>query len=483
MAMNALPRLSIAVALVSSLSACSTVGPDYSLPQHAVFNLKSVSAAFGGSKEKTVISAPLPNKWWRLYEDPTLDAMVEQALTANTDLRIAAANLARTRAALDEARTSQIPAVSASVSPTYGRASAAAKGLSNPLPDGWAHDGGVSVSYLLDFFGKISRGIEAASADADAAQAAYDLTRVSVAAETAKAYSEICSANRQIQSARHSVDLQQQQLSSTERLHQLGRGTAVDISRAKSQLEKIRAALPPLEAQQKSALYRLATLTGKPPVAMDEKIGQCAKIPQLARPIPVGDGAALLKRRPDIRQAERSLAAATARIGVATADLYPSINLGLSVGSTGPMSTLGKANAFRWALGPLISWSLPDTSAARSRIAQAEASNQAALARFDATVLTALRETENALTMYARELDHNAHLKAARDQSRVASEQTQRLYRSGRADFLAALDAQRTLASDESALAASDAQLINDQIALFLALGGGWEQGVPTPDK
>ena len=265
-----------------------------------------------------------------------------------------------------------------------------------------------------------------------------------------------------------------------ERLTALGRGTTLDIARAKAQFEKLRAALPPLQAQQKGALYRLAVLTGDVPNALPATIGQCRQPPQLTQPIPVSDGAGLLRRRPDIRQAERSLAGATARIGVATAELYPGINIGLSAGSTGPMSKLGETHAFRWSLGPLISWTLPNTSTARSRIAQAEAGTQAALAKFDATVLNALRETENALTVYARELDRNAMLKAARNQSANAAQQANRLYRAGRTDFLTALDAERTLASDESALAASTAKLASDQIAVFLALGGGWEQKPKT---
>jgi outer membrane protein TolC len=195
----------------------------------------------------------------------------------------------------------------------------------------------------------------------------------------------------------------------------------------------------------------------------------------VASTIPVGDGAALLKRRPDIRQAERTLAAATARIGVATAELYPNINLGLSAGSLGMIPGIGDANTWHYALGPLISWSLPATSSARVHIEQAEASTAGSLAKFDSVVLNALRETESALTVYARELDRNAALKASRDQSKLASQQADKLYRFGRVDFLSKLDADRALAGAESSVAVSDAQLADDQVTLFLALGGGWE--------
>lgn len=169
------------------------------------------------------------------------------------------------------------------------------------------------------------------------------------------------------------------------------------------------------------------------------------------------------------------LAAASARIGVATAELYPSIRFGLSAGSLGMIPGIGEANTFHYSLGPLVSWSLPSTSSARVHIAQAEAGTQAALARFDGAVLNALRETESALTVYARELDRNAALRASQEQSALASQQAAKLYRYGRADFLTALDAERALANAQGALAASDAQLASDQVTLFLALGGGWE--------
>lgn len=472
---GAIPLLVSAV-----LTGCTTVGPDYTVPENATINRPGASAPFAGAREKGFREEPLPEHWWKLYDDPVLTSLIEKALVANTDLRVASANLARARAVLEEAEMGTVPTVDISTLPEFGRPSASAKGLPDRYPDRWRQDGGIGISYQVDLFGKIARGIEAAGADTEAAQAAYDLARVTVAADTAKAYADACSSAHRVIIAEHSVKLQRQFLDSTRQLTRAGRGTAMDVSRASAQYETLRAAVPPLQAQQKLALYRLSVLTGELPDALVATIGQCNRAPQLAQPIPVGDGAALLRRRPDIRQAERQLAASSARIGVATADLYPSISLGLSGGIAGPLSQFGDANAFRWSLGPLITWTLPNTGTARSRIKQAEAESQAAFARFDATVLNALRETESALTTYARELDRNALLKAARDQSALAADQAHRLYRHGRIDFLATLDAERTLANDESAYAASSAKLVDDQISLFLALGGGWEQGYPA---
>ena len=465
-----------ATGLLAALAACGTVGPDYRVPDQAVVRDPAAAAPFAGATDAAFSAAPLPPRWWRLYQDPALDALVEKALAANTDLRVAAASLARARAVQEETEAAGRPAIGLSAAPSYGRSSAAARGLAAPLDNAGAYDAGATVSYQVDLFGKIARALEGAQADTDAALAAYDLARVNVAAGTVRAYADACSSAAQISVAQRSLDLQREFLALTDRRIQGGRGSALDASRAQAQVEQQRAVLPPLLAQQRGALQRLAALTGETPAAIPAAASRCAAMPRLDVPVPVGDGAALLRRRPDIRQAERGLAGATARIGVATADLYPSISLGLSAGSSGALGGFGNTNTLRWSIGPLISWSIPVNGAAQARIAEARAANDAALARFDGAVLNALRETETALTVYARELDRNAALKAAREQSALAAEQAGTLYRYGRTDFLTALDAQRTLASAESALTASDAQIAADQVALFMALGGGWEQ-------
>jgi outer membrane protein TolC len=269
--------------------------------------------------------------------------------------------------------------------------------------------------------------------------------------------------------------LQGQFVKLTENRVKLGRGIALDNSRARAQYEQLRAALPPIEAHRRAALYKLAALTGEVPANFPAEVAKCDVPPRVQSTIPVGDGAALLRRRPDIRQAERTLAGYTARIGVATAELYPSIDLGLGFGSIGMIPGVGDSNTWHFNVGPLIRWNLPALSSARVHIAQAEAGTEGALARFDSVVLNALRETETALTVYARELDRNAALKASRDQQALASHQADKLYDFGRADFLTKLDADRALATAENAVAASDAQLAADQVTLFLALGGGWE--------
>jgi NodT family efflux transporter outer membrane factor (OMF) lipoprotein len=301
------------------------------------------------------------------------------------------------------------------------------------------------------------------------------VVRVTVAAETARAYADACSANARIAVAERTIELQGSSADLTQRLLDAGQGNGLDTARARAALESTRASLPPLRAQRDGALFRLATLTGVTPAEVSEAARDCQRPPQLSQPIPVGDGAALLARRPDVRQAERNLAAAAARVNVATADLYPRISLGGSLGATAlDAAGLGDSENGRFSVGPLISWSFPNVFAARARIEQAGAASDAALATFDQTVLVALQETETALANYARELERRAALQAARDQAARAARLSRLRFDAGADSFLTVLDAERTLASADAQLAASDAQVTTYQIALFKALAGGW---------
>jgi NodT family efflux transporter outer membrane factor (OMF) lipoprotein len=472
--MSPLRALAVAGSLLA-LTACAAVGPNYKLPEEAKINAATAQGPFMGAASKAVSQDPVPAGWWKLYDDPVLNGLVEEALKANTDLRVAAANLARARAIAGEADDAGGFKVDASAAAMHSRESGEQFLLAEPLPVENLADVGLKVSYQVDLVGRIRRAAEAAHADAEASQAALDLARVSVAADVARAYVEACANGHELAVAQHTVDLQSRGLDVTRRLVSAGRGTAVDVTRAQAQLDLSRASLPTFQSRRRAALYKLATLTGKPPAEFPKAVEACVHPPTLTQAIPVGDGAALLKRRPDVRQAERTLAGATARIGVATAALYPNVTLGFGAGSTGLLADIGQAPANRWGLSSLITWTLPGEGE-RARIRQAEAGADGALARFDGVVLTALRETETSLDAYAHDLQRQAALKAARDQAALAEDQAQRLYRAGRSPYLAGLDAQRTLAGAEAALAASDSQVAADQVNLFLALGGGWER-------
>lgn len=454
-----------------ALSACAA-GPDYVSPTPRA----PAQAPFVGASDPAFTAEAPPENWWHLFDSPVLDRLVQEALAANTDLRVAAANLEQARALLRETRSRRLPATTVGASGGYGRTSGAAAGLPGPGPEGETYDAGLDISYQLDLFGGIRRGIEASRADLGAAQAAYDLARISVVAETARAYADACSAGRQLAVARESLRVQEQTFDLTRRLEEGGRGTGLDTSRAAALLEQTRADVPTFAAERKAALYRLAVLTGKPPADFPADVAQCETPPAIAEALPIGDGAQLLARRPDVRAAERRLAAASARVGVATADLYPKVTLGGSVGSTaGSADDLVSSRGFRFSLGPLISWSFPNMSAARARLAQAKAASQGALATFDGTWLTALQESESALARYAAGRERLATLTRAHEQSQEAARIARLRYQAGAESFQIVLDAERSLATTEALLASSQANVSDQTIALFLALGGGWQ--------
>lgn len=465
-------RIVSLIAVSATLAGCTTVGPDYEpeLPR------ATAQASLHASSDGPFVPETPPADWWRLYDDPRLDGFVADALAANTDLRIASANLAEARAVLRQVRAGRSIDTSISGGVSYERQSGAALGTDTEMPDSELYDAGLDVGYQVDLFGQVRRAVEASRADVEAVQAAYDLTRVSVVAETVRAYADACNAGRRLSVAQRSVEVQEQTFDLTRRLLEGGRATAMETSQAGALLEQTRAEIPTLEALQQTALYRLAVLTGRPPAEFPREVASCAAPLRLDSPIPVGDGAALLARRPDVRAAERRLAAETARIGVATAELYPSISLGGSIGTTASsLGDLASGAAFRYSIGPLISWSFPNVAVARAHIAQAEASADAALAEFDRAWLTALQETESALTNYARGLDRSAALRRGVEQAREAARIARLRYEAGREGFQIVLDAERQLSSAEAALAQSEAQLSTDLVALFLSLGGGWQ--------
>ncbi|KAB7645519.1 efflux transporter outer membrane subunit [Polymorphobacter fuscus] len=457
------------------LSACA-IGPDYRpapVPPAATAPFTTTATP------ATASGAAVPDAWWRLYADPVLDDLIGQAFVANTDLRVATANLRRARAVLSESRAGRFPTTQISGSAVEARQTVFT--ANGPVPfESPFYRLGIDASYEIDLYGRVTRQIEASRADADAEAANRDTVAISVAAETARAYADACSGARQLAVAERSLKIQTDSFGLTERRVAAGRDSPLDRARAQAQLEATRATLPTLRANRQSALFRLSVLTGKPPTEIDPRAAACTAPPQLKQPIPTGDGAALLKRRPDVRQADRQLAAATARIGVATADLYPQINLGGSASASGvsPGAAFSN-NGFAFSLGPLISWSFPNILVARARINQSKASSEAALANFDGVVLAALNETETSLSDYAGVIDRNRALRAARDQSADAARIVRLRYGAGAENFLAVLDAERTLATADADLASSDAALTTAQIAVFKALGGGWE-GVPV---
>ena len=449
-----------------ALAACA-VGPDYGPPRTA-------SAAAGpfvaASSPAVQPLAPVQGDWWRLYDDPILDGLIKDALAANTDARAAVARLARARASLKEVKVDRLPQIDADAAATRGRQSG------QPNAD-TSLDAALDVAYEVDLFGRIGRNIEAARGDVGAAEADVEAVRVAIVAETARAYADAASAAERLAVANHIVELLNQSLQLTERQVEVGLTTRLDTARIATLRNQRLAEIPAVAAERDNALFRLAMLTGRAPAELPQAAGARTVSLKLDRPIPVGDGAGLLARRPDIRAAERRLASATARIGVATAELYPRIRLGGSIGSTAGSFGNLLSNPVGFLLGPLISWSFTDHARARARVAGAEAGAQEALAEFDGTVLRSLQETETALSAYANALRRRQALQAARNEAEVAANIIRAQQREGQVDSLALLDAERTFAEAEAVLTDMDGRVVSAQIDLFRALAGGWDNG------
>ncbi|MBC2666138.1 efflux transporter outer membrane subunit [Novosphingobium flavum] len=464
-------RAPLVLVLLAGLGGC-TMGPDYHLPQGAAANLPAARAALADEHGLTVPD-DLPPRWWHLYDDPVLDRLEEQALAGSTDLRVAAANLARARAVSQAAEGQKEPDLTVDAAAERARLSAESFLLEEPLPAFNLGTGQVELSYQADLFGRVKRSVEAAHADEEARRALVDAVKVTLAGEVARAYLEVCGGQETAAVAGEALQVQEHLADAAGRMAAAGRGTALDITAAGARVAEARAALPPARARAKAGLYRLAFLLGRAPADYPREAEACVAVPELVRPLPVGDGAALIARRPDLRAAERELAAATARIGVATADLYPRIGFGIAGGSSGLLADLGTAPANFWSIGSLIHWSFPGAGA-RAKVRAANADADGALARFDGAVLGALREAQTTLSKYGEDHDRAENLRLAAEAADKGAAQMARLHAAGKAAAQSDLGGKAAaIAARSRALDAREA-VVGDQIALFMALGGGW---------
>jgi len=464
-----------AVAAVTALLFISCrVGPNYrppALPEGAAAPLVSVNPA-------VETPAPSPDAWWHLYNDPRLDALVQEALQANRDLAAADANLTAARAAVAEVHARRYPSTDLAASAVRGRDPVTDEILeltARPPQTIWLYEDIFQVAYEVDLFGRIHRAIEAANANADSVAAARDSVRIVVAAGTARSYGAICALGEELDVARHSLAVVSREAEITEQRYKAGGGSELDVTRARSLVGQVRSSIPQLEGERKAALFELTAVLGRTPTNAPRELEKCVTPPRVASLIPVGDGRALISRRPDVRQAERRLAAATAQIGVATADLFPTIRLvGFYGGAATEPSQLTTSLGVVWGLGPSISWSFPNQAGPRARVRQAKASQAAALASFDSVVLTALKETEQALAEYSAALDRRQALADAQGEIHRSFDIAHDEFAAGSVSSLDLLTTEQSLVALDAAVASSDASLVQLQIDVFKALGGGW---------
>ena len=461
-----------------ALGACR-VGPNYhapSLPPGAETPLVSVNP-------RLETETPPPDAWWRLYSDSRLDELVQEALKANRDLAAADANFAAARAALSAVRATRYPSTDVSVQAVYGRDPITDEILEiggHPPHNTWVFEDIFSVAYEVDLFGHVRRSIEAAHANAESVAATRDGVRVLIAAATAHAYASICALGEELNVAHHSVEVVKREADISEQRYDAGGGSRFEVERAQALVAEVRATIPELEGQRRATLFELAALLGRTPAQAPIDLESCVTPPSLTGLIPVGDGQALIRRRPDVREAERRLATATAQIGVATAELYPIIHLvGFYGGAAAEVPLLTTNSGLVWGAGPKITWAFPNQAGARARVREAKASQAATLAAFDAVVLAALKETEQALTNYGAALEHRRALTEAQERIHRSFEIARDGYSAGSSTYLDVLTTEQTLVSLDAEVASSDADLIQRQIDLFKALGGGWHNESP----
>jgi len=459
------------LAMVSAvlLAACA-VGPDYHRPEVAT------SDQFVGTDAAQFSTQDVEREFWKQFNDEQLNDLIERALVANHDIRIATSRLREARALRGQAKLDLAPTVTASSGYTKARASDRQLGpLQNVDREQDFYDSGFDAFWELDFFGRVRRGVEASTAQLQSAEASVYATQVSVTAEVARNYFELRGAQEQLEVARRNAENQGETVRITTARLDAGRGTQLDASRAQAQLSATLATIPDLEAGVTRSMLRLGVLTGQQPESVVPQLSAAKPLPTLPVAHDIGTPELLLRRRPDIRVAERNLAASTAEIGVAVGDLFPRITfLGHWGYDAVSSSALGNTGSETFSFGPSISWAAFDLGRVRQKIAQREAAADGALAKYEQTVLQALEETDASLTAYSKAIVKQQHLQTSANASLEAAKLARARYENGVADFLQVLDAERTALAAEDQLARSETQTATALLATYKALGGGF---------
>jgi NodT family efflux transporter outer membrane factor (OMF) lipoprotein len=464
--------IAIAAAALLSLAGCAAVGPNYKASEPNAPAGWHTELRQGLSAEET--SPRQLAGWWTTLNDPLLTSLVEQAVNNNLDLKQATAKVREARARRGISRAGMFPTLDASGSATRSKSSGSA--ASNSF-----YSVGFDAGWEVDIFGGVRRAVEAAEADLAASRENLRDVLVSLTAEVALNYLDTRTFQARLAVAEGNLAIQQQTFDLTQSRYEAGLDNELVLQQARYNLESTKAQIPTLRSGLEEAKNRLAVLTGKIPGSVHELLAQTRPIPVIPPTVAVGVPAETLRQRPDIRLAERNFAAQTARIGVATADLYPKFRLTGSIGLESIKSAdLFKSASQTWNIGPSISWNLFDAGAIRQNIEVQSAIGEQYLLAYEATVLGALEEVENALTAYAEEQLRRERLVAAVDAARQAEALAANQYSAGLVDFTTVLNAQQSLLSFEDQLSQSDGAVTSNLIRLYKALGGGWSSS-PAP--
>lgn len=463
-------------ALLSLFITGCAVGPDYKAPT------TQVPAAFQNAEN----TGPLEQRWWLTFDDATLNDLIAQALASNYDLKIAQARILEARANNGISTLNQLPIVTSRASATSSRNSEnlLQPGMSTPIKqdDNDTFIAGFDATWELDIWGRVRREKEASRADLRATEDQRRDVLVTLLAEVARNYIQLRSVQQEIDIAEKNVVSQGESLKLTNSLMKGGRATALDVSRAEALLHSTQANIPRLRVSEAAAIHRLGVLTGQAPENLLAKLSTREALPGAKFPLAVGFPSDILRRRPDIRAAEANLQAATARIGVAVGDLFPKFVFNGSVTlQSSQLGTLLSGNSRASSFGPAVSWPALDIFRTKYRVDAANAREQATLAQYQKTVLTALEETENALVNHSRSVEQTADLEKATASQTEAVRLSRLRFEKGLESYLTVLDAQRALYTAEDQLALSRASTLTSLIAAYKAVGGGWEAFEAAP--
>jgi NodT family efflux transporter outer membrane factor (OMF) lipoprotein len=464
--------LPIHLSVISALflAGCK-VGPNYKRPDVALQSRWTTSAS---TELSVVYDASPPPAWWTTLDDPTLNSLVQRACRGNLSVSIAKSRIQGARAQRSVAAGGLLPSAGASGSFTFNRA----HGPLSPVNTGdyQFYTAGFDAIWEADMFGGVRRSVEAAEADLQAQQDARRGVLVSLVAEVSRNYVELRTAQKRLIIAKTNIQTQNESLDVARRLNAAGIVSDLDVTRAQAELTQSQSDVPALEIRERTGIHQLGILLGEAPLALVTELQAVGPIPAPARRVPIGLPSELLRRRPDVRQVERQLAAATARIGVAEADLYPKLTLtgNVGFGAEQPGSVFNWSNRYV-SVGPGVRWELFQGGRILANIEAHKAIRQEMLDQYRLTILTALREVEDALTAFNRRQQQfnllSKSVESSRESVRIASER----YAGGAIDYLSLLDAQRALLKAEDAMVTSQGEITLNVIALYKAIGGGWE--------
>ncbi len=432
--------------------------------------------AFAAGSQDAAVSAGKADvaQWWKEFHDPLLDSLVARAVAGNLDLRTAQERVREARATRNyTSATRRLP--DTGFTGGYSDRGGGGAGRSFLTRDSGLYQTGFDASYEIDLFGGARAGVRAAEADAQATEEAARGTLVSVTAETASSYLDLRQAQERLEVARETLKAQEESLRLTELRRDAGLTSDLDVTRAKAQAETTRAAIPALEAQAQRSIHAIALLLGAKPEDVGAELSVPGEIPAAPPVVPVGLPSDLLRRRPDVRQAEREIAGSAARVGVAVSNLYPKFSLtGQTGGQSGTLLSILSGASRIWSFGASFSWGLLNYPATKANIQAAESRERQSAIHYEQTVLTALRDVEDALAAYTKEKERQGALAQAVDANRKALELANIRYDKGLSNFLDVLDAQRSLYSSQDALTQNRANVSENLVALYKALGGGW---------